>query len=78
VAFFGLGVPCMADCAQRNHLVKLWNEAVLAFSQAVGQLKACRKSDQAFAEQHQLTEMARLHADNARSMLELHRTEHGC
>jgi len=68
----------MADCAQRNHLVKLWNELVLAFSQAVGQLKACRKSDKAFAEQHQLTEMARLHADNARSMLEIHRTEHGC
>jgi hypothetical protein len=68
----------MADCAQRNNLVKLWNEAVLAFSQAVSQLKACQKSDRAFVQQHQLTEMARLHADNARSMLELHRTEHGC
>ena len=39
---------------------------------------ACQESDKAFAEQHQLTELARLHADNARSMLEIHRMEHGC
>jgi hypothetical protein len=68
----------VADCAQRNHLVKLWNEAVLGFSKAVAQLKACQKSGTAFAEQHHLTEIARLHAENARSMLDIHRTEHGC
>jgi hypothetical protein len=68
----------MPDCLQRNHLVKLWNDSVLAFSEAVAKLKACQESDKAFAEQHQLTELARLHADNARSMLEIHRTEHGC
>jgi hypothetical protein len=49
----------------------------MAFSQAVSQLKACKKSGQAFAEQHHITEMARLHAGNARSMLELRRAEHG-
>jgi len=38
----------VADCAERNHLVKLWNKAVLAFSQAVSILKTCRKNDQGF------------------------------
>ncbi len=68
----------MRECTHRNHLVKLSNEAVLAFSQAVGELAACKGNDRQFKEQHQLTEMARLHADNARSLLELHRREHGC
>jgi hypothetical protein len=68
----------LRECTHRNQLVKLWNEAVLAFSQAVEKLSSCKGNDQQFKQQHQLTEMARLHADNARSMLELHRTEHGC
>ena len=67
----------MRDCTQCNHLVKLWNEAVLAFSQAAEKLSACKGNDQ-FKRQHHLTEMARLHADNARIMVELHRAEHGC
>ena len=68
----------MLDCAHRNELVKLWNEAVWEFSQAVGKLAACKAVDQQFKQQHGLTEMARLRADNARSMLELHHAEHGC
>jgi hypothetical protein len=68
----------MPDCVHRNQLLKLWNEAVLGFSQAVSRLKACHKNDRAFAEQYQLTKLARQHADNARIMVELHRTEHGC
>jgi hypothetical protein len=68
----------MPDCVHRNHLVKLWNEAVLGFSEAVNKLKACPKTDRGFTEQYQATEQARLHAENARVMLNLHRDEHGC
>jgi hypothetical protein len=68
----------MADCVQRNHLVKLWNEAVLGFSQAVHALAACKENAPEFEEQHRQTELARQHAENTHTMLELHRTEHGC
>jgi hypothetical protein len=67
-----------AGCVHRHQLIKLWDEAILGFSQAVSLLKACHNNDRAFAEQYQLTELARQHADNARIMVELHRTEHGC
>jgi len=31
-----------------------------------------------FADEQQVTELARLHTENARTMLNLHREEHGC
>jgi hypothetical protein len=68
----------MPECVHRNQLVKLWDEAVLGFSQAVSRLKACHKNDRSFAEQYKLTELARQRADNARTLVELHRAEHGC
>lgn len=68
----------MPDCTHRNQLVKEWNESVLAFSKAVSLLKACNGDGKNFANQYHVTEEARLHAENAHLMLELHRTEHGC
>jgi len=67
----------MPDCERRNQLVKEWYEAVAAFSHSVRQLRTCI-GDVSFAEHRQETELARLHADNARMILELHRDEHGC
>jgi hypothetical protein len=65
------------DCPERNHLIKEWHEAVATFSNSVSQLKASIGNDH-FEDQHQVTELARLHAENVRTMLELHRAEHGC
>jgi hypothetical protein len=67
----------MSDCVHRNQLVKEWNEAVLSFSKAVSLLKASNANGVEFAKQYHITEEARLHAENARLTLELHRTEHG-
>ena len=68
----------MADCAQRNQFVKEWNEAVLNFSKAVSLLKASNENGTDFAKRYHATEEARLHAGNARLMLELHCIDHGC
>ena len=52
-------------------------EAVAKFSHSLSQLKECI-GDGEFAELRQETELARLHADNARMILELYRSEHSC
>jgi hypothetical protein len=49
----------------------------LDFANCVGGL-AARNNGYGFAAHYEKTELARLHADNARTMLELHRAEHGC
>ena len=67
----------MPDCERRNQLVKEWHEAVAKFSDSVSQLRASI-GDGTFAEQYRATELARLHADNAHAILELHRSEHEC
>jgi hypothetical protein len=67
----------MPDCERRNHLVREWHEAVVKFSHSVSQLKACI-GDANFAKQRQETEITRLHAENAHTVLELHGSEHGC
>jgi hypothetical protein len=67
----------MPHCERRNQLVSEWHEAVMKFSDSVSQLKAC-VGDGEFAKQRQETELARLHADNARMILELHLSNHDC
>jgi hypothetical protein len=67
----------MPDCAHRNQLVTDWNEAVLNFSKAVSLLKASNSDRGDFAKHYHATEEARLHAENASAVLELHRTDHG-
>jgi hypothetical protein len=47
------------------------------FSGSVSQLRAWL-GDANFAEQRKETELARQHAENAYTILELHRSEHGC
>jgi hypothetical protein len=68
----------VTTCKQRNQLLKEWNQAVLNFSKSVSRLNACHGDGRKFRDQHRATELARLDAENARMILELHRTEHGC
>jgi hypothetical protein len=67
----------MPDCERRNQLVRELRDALEKFSHSINQLRAS-VGDVNFAQQLQATELARLHADNARTILELHRSEHGC
>jgi hypothetical protein len=68
----------MSTCADRERLMTEYNEAVILFSASVKLLKESNgNGHQKYAEQYQVTEQARLHVDNVRKMLELHRAEHG-
>lgn len=68
----------MPSCKQRELLTIEWHEAVAKFSDAVIRLRKCNGDGTRFATQHRATDLARLHSENARMMLEHHRTEHGC
>ena len=68
----------MPTCSDRERLIVEYNEAVQKLSESVNRLKACNGDGHGFAEAHRATEKARLHAENTRMMLELHRAEHGC
>lgn len=65
------------DCPRRERLIWEWDEAVVKFADCVGRLTAIT-GDNGFAEGYQVTELARLHAENARMVVELHRAEDGC
>ena len=67
----------MTTCPQRDHLMDEWNDAVAKFSTSIRRLKAAI-GDGRYADEHRATELARQRAENARTMLELHRAEHGC
>jgi hypothetical protein len=68
----------MRDCAERERLIKQWHDAILTFAHCVSQLGARKGNGGRSSKRYQQTEQARLHAENARTMLELHRTEHDC
>lgn len=69
----------MAACFDRERLMTEYNNAVMLFSASVQLLKECNgNGHHKFAEQYQITEQARLHVENFRKMLELHRAEHDC
>ena len=73
------GASPMPTCLHREKLMTEYNDAVVVFSANVKLLKECNGDGyHKFAEQYQATEQARLHVDNVRKMLELHRGEHGC
>jgi hypothetical protein len=61
----------MRDCIKRDRLIHDWHEAVLKFSDSLSRLRKCAASR--FADQHKATEIARLHCENARMMLDVHR-----
>ena len=65
-------------CNRREHLITEWLAAVAKFSAAVKRLRQCDRDARRFADEHHATEQARLHADDARARLALHREEHGC
>jgi hypothetical protein len=67
----------MPTCPRRDRLTDEWHEAVRKFSTSVIRLHAAI-GNQTFADEHRSTEQARLHVENAYTMLELHRSEHGC
>jgi hypothetical protein len=62
------------DCDEREQLVEKWNEAVKVFARFLDVL-ACGDGD--FNQRYRDTELARLNAENARVMLEQHRSKHG-
>jgi hypothetical protein len=68
----------MPPCLHRENLTVEYHEAVQAFSYAVKRLRESDRTGVGFEEHHRATELARQRADNARTMLDLHRTEHGC
>jgi hypothetical protein len=68
----------MSKCPDRERLIIQYNDAVIMFSASVGRLKGCNGDGKGFAEAQRATELARLHAENARLMLEMHRAEHNC
>ncbi len=66
----------MRNCPDREDLIVQWHGALLMFAHSVSQLSV-HKENGNFNWQPE-TEQARLHAENARTMVELHCTEHGC
>jgi hypothetical protein len=68
----------MSKCEHRERLTIQYNDAVVTFAAAVNHLKECNGSGNGFAEAQRAAELARLHAENARLMLEMHRAEHNC
>jgi hypothetical protein len=68
----------MPKCEQRERLLGEWQESVAKFSDAVKRLRQCNGDGSKFAEQHEATEQARRHAEEARKLVEHHRSEHGC
>ena len=70
----------MPPCDNRDRLLTEYRDAVVMFSASVSRLKECHGhgDGNGFAAAQRAPEHARLHAENARLMLEMHRSEHGC
>jgi hypothetical protein len=69
----------MPDCTDRKQLLVQYQDAVVIFSASVSVLEELSgNGHHNFADQYQATEQARLHVENARLMLVLHRDEHCC
>jgi hypothetical protein len=69
----------MPTCSERERLIVEYHQAVEMFSRNVKLLRECNGDGyHKFQERHRATEIARLHAENARLMVDFHRTEHGC
>ena len=68
----------MPTCPDRERLIVQYHNAVVMFSASISRLKACNGDGKGFSATHRETELARLHAENARLMLEMHRSEHDC
>ena len=66
------------DCEHKNQLIIEWREALKAFSASVRRLQQYDGDATKFAVEQRATELARVHAENARTMVEHHRAEHGC
>jgi hypothetical protein len=68
----------MPKCEHRERLAIQYNDAVVKFAASVNRLKECNGNGNGFAEVQRATELARLQAENARLMLEMHCAEHNC
>lgn len=65
-------------CEDRKRLIAEFQDALERFSAAVKHGRQCERDEHRFPDAYQATELARLHCEDARKMLERHRTEHGC
>jgi hypothetical protein len=69
----------MPACPDRKRITIRYRAAALIFSDSIGQLQECNENGlHKFEEQHRATELARLHTENARRLLELHLIKHDC
>jgi hypothetical protein len=68
----------MPPCEHKYKLMDEWQKALETFSTAVKRLRETDGDAPKFAVEHRATELARLHSENVRLMLEHHRTEHDC
>jgi hypothetical protein len=68
----------MPPCQHRENLIVEYHESVEKFSHAVKRLRKCDRNRPRFEQEQRATELARQHAENARTMLQFHRAEHGC
>jgi hypothetical protein len=67
----------MPRCSERERLTVEYHEAIVTFSERSKLLRERIDFDK-FAEQYDATEQARKRAENARTALNYHRTEHRC
>ena len=65
----------LMGCKERDALFEAWREAIDALGDSVSQLAS---SDGDYEARYRQSEDARLHAENVRMLLKLHRSEHGC
>ena len=63
------------ECKHRDALFDAWREAIDSLENSVSRLAS---SDGDLDALHRQSEDARLHAENVRMLLKLHRSEHGC
>jgi len=69
----------LTNCTTRNELLRQWSDATQRFSDSIGYMRAnVGDMNGQFNKHMRLAEAARLKAENARLMLEIHRSEHGC
>jgi hypothetical protein len=68
----------MPECPDRNRIIAEGRESAVKFADQVKRLAECTGKQGGFVEQFRVTELARLQCDDARLVLEHHRSDHGC
>ena len=69
-----------AICAEKDRLIQEWRQATKGLSTCIEKMIEARnaRDEEAYNLASQDCEIAKLAVENARTMLEIHRAEHGC